>query len=504
MEYNKIAKKIDFELIKKFPIEILKENRIIPIEKKNGKIFLLSDETPPLPILDDLEVYSHLQIKLKLLSSNIITQLSNEFLEASHDTVEGMLNSFDADELEDYSDFDLDTRVENLEELAHEAPIIRLVNTIITNGLKKGASDIHIEPFEDELRLRYRIDGFLYEEPAPPRNLFPAIITRIKIMSNLNIAEKRLPQDGRIRIRVLGRELDIRVSIIPTLYGESVVLRLLDRAEVLLELKNLGFNNKTLSEYKELIKEPYGIVLVTGPTGSGKTTTLYATLNRLNSSDNKIVTIEDPVEYQLDGINQIQVKPEIDFSFASGLRSILRHDPDIIMVGEIRDLETAKIAIQAALTGHLVFATLHTNDAVGAITRFLEMGVEDYLLASSLIGVMAQRLVRVLCPECKREYTPEREEYEFDSQKRLFEANGCENCADIGFSGRTAIYELLPVNRELKQLITHHENINDIRDKASNIGMDTLYTNGWKKVEDGITTIDEVLRVTKNLEQGEL
>ena len=412
MTYKELSNKINLNLLKEFPGETLKENRLIPLRIRDNVVIMLTDNIPALPVIDDLEVYSQRKLELQQIDSKFVDKLINEFLESPLDSLEGMLNTFNTDDLEEYSNTNLDVRVENLEELAHEAPIIRLVNTIITNALKKGASDIHIEPFEDILKLRYRIDGFLYEEPAPPRKIFPAIITRIKIMANLNIAEKRLPQDGRIRIKVLRRELDIRVSIIPNLYGESVVMRLLDKAEVLLELKNLGFSQKILFKYKDIIKAPYGIILITGPTGSGKTTTLYATLNELNSPKKKIVTIEDPVEYQLDGINQIQVKPEIDFSFANGLRSILRHDPDIIMVGEIRDLETAKIAIQAALTGHLVFATLHTNDAVGAITRFLEMGVEDYLLASVLIAVMAQRLVRVLCPECKQKYIPEKKRFD--------------------------------------------------------------------------------------------
>ena len=503
MNYQEITENISIKLIKSFPREMLREYKLVPWRKSEQKIIFLSSSYPPLPKLDELESYAQAIIEIKIINEEIIDRLINEFLDTPLDTVEGMLDDFDAVQLDDYADLELDTQVEDLEELAHEAPIVRLVNTIITTGLKKEASDIHIEPFENKLSLRYRIDGFLYEESAPPKNLLPAIVTRIKIMSNLDIAERRLPQDGRIRIKVLGRELDIRVSIIPTIYGESIVLRLLDKAAILLELDNLGFDNNTLDTYHDLITQPYGIILVTGPTGSGKTTTLYATLNHLNSPDKKIITIEDPVEYQLTGINQIHVKPEIDFTFSRGLRSILRHDPDIIMIGEIRDLETAEIAIQAALTGHLVFATLHTNDSVGAITRLLEMGVEDHLLASSLQGVMAQRLVRVLCSNCKESYYPDQEELKFlddglEVKQAIYKTKGCNECNEIGFDGRTSIHELLPITQQIEHLITHHQNINEIKIEADNFGMKTLFEDGWEKVNNGATTIDEILRVTKN------
>ncbi len=501
--YQEIVEEIDIQLIKSFPREILREYRLIPWLKEEQQVVLLSDRGLPLPKVDELEVYSHFRVEIKVIETEVLNRLISEYLEAPLDTVKGMLDDFNSLDLEDYADLELDAQIEDLEELAQEAPIIRLVNTIITTGLKKEASDIHIEPFESSLSIRYRIDGFLYEEPAPPKNLFPAIVTRIKIMSNLNIAERRLPQDGRIRIKVLGRELDIRVSIIPTIYGESIVLRLLDQAAVLLELDNLGFDPTTLRDYLSLITQPYGIILVTGPTGSGKTTTLYATLNYLNSVEKKIITIEDPVEYQLEGINQIQVKPEIDFSFSKGLRSILRHDPDIVMIGEIRDLETAKIAIQSALTGHLVFATLHTNDSIGAITRLLEMGVEDHLLSSALQGVMAQRLVRVLCPKCKEAYHPDSKELlsfgrNLKLEEEIFQVRGCNECNQIGFNGRSSIYELLPITTTIEDLITNHQNINQIRAESNKFGMKSLFQAGWDKVKAGETTIDEVLRVTKN------
>ncbi|MFW6238532.1 MAG: GspE/PulE family protein, partial [Halanaerobiales bacterium] len=372
---------VDVDLLKMFPRDILKEYRLLPVGEGEDYVRMVTDEYPPLTVVDELEVYSGYRIEVEIIAEKKVENLVNEYLDAPLETVEGMLDDLDSMSVSDFNNLQLDVEVEDLEELAQEAPVIKLVNAIFTEAIKKGASDIHIEPFENNIKLRYRIDGILYESQAPPKKLFPAITTRIKIMAKLDIAERRLPQEGRIRIRVLGRELDVRVSFIPTLYGESVVLRLLDRAEVLLDLENLGFNDNLLTTYYDLINISHGIILVTGPTGSGKTTTLYASLHHLNSPEKKIITIEDPVEYQLEGINQIQVKPDIDFTFARGLRSILRQDPDIIMVGEIRDVETAKIAIQAALTGHLVLATLHTNDAAGALSRLVNMGVEDFLLA---------------------------------------------------------------------------------------------------------------------------
>ncbi len=495
-------KSLDVRLLKKFPRELLKEYRLLPVREEEGYIKFITDLLPPLPVIDELEVYSNSRIRVQQLSGPVFDNLVSEYLEAPLETVEGMLTELQEDDLKDYSGLELDFRTENLEELAREAPIINLVNTIITSALKSGASDIHLEPFENEVKIRYRIDGLLYEKPAPPRKLFPAITTRIKIMARLNIAERRLPQEGRIRIKVLGRELDIRVSFIPSLYGESVVLRLLDRAAYLLDLHNLGFREKMLQEYLELVNYPHGIILVTGPTGSGKTTTLYATLEYLNKPEKKILTIEDPVEYQLEGINQLQVKPEIGFTFSRGLRSILRQDPDIIMVGEIRDLETARIAIQAALTGHLVFATLHTNDAAGTITRLLDMGVEDYLIAATVRGVLAQRLVRVLCPSCREAYLPD--ELEIDKQgitldegEVIFRPGGCDECNGIGFKGRTGIYELLPAIPQIEALISGGSKALEIRKEAKKLGYMNLFEDGWVKVREGLTTLDEVIRVTK-------
>ena len=497
-EYN-----VNLELLRMFPRDVLKEHRLVPVKEDEKDVKIVTDNYPPLTVIDELEVYSGYQIDLDIIPEDKVDKLINEYLDAPLETVEGMLDDLDSMSVSDFNNLQLDVEVENLEELAQEAPVIKLVNAIFTEAIKKGASDIHIEPFEDEIKLRYRIDGILYESQAPPKKLFPAITTRIKIMAKLDIAERRLPQEGRIRIRVLGRELDVRVSFIPTLYGESVVLRLLDRAEVLLELGNLGFTENLLSTYYNLINISHGIILVTGPTGSGKTTTLYATLDHLNSPEKKIITVEDPVEYQLEGINQIQVKPEIDFTFARGLRSILRQDPDIIMVGEIRDVETARIAIQAALTGHLVLATLHTNDAAGALSRLINMGVDDFLLAPTVKAVIAQRLVRVLCSECKSSYEPldveiKEEGFELEPGDELYEPVGCSECNDLGYRGRTAIYELLPVSEQIEEIISRGGKSSEIRKAARGKGVKSLFAYGWDKVMDGTTTLEEVIRVTRN------
>jgi general secretion pathway protein E len=396
--------------------------------------------------------------------------------------------------------------VEHLRDLASEAPVIRLVNVLIARALEQRASDIHIEPFEKELRVRYRIDGVLHDVDAPPRKLQAALISRVKLMAKLNIAERRLPQDGRIKLRMLGREIDLRVSTLPTLYGESVVLRILDRSSISVTLDSLGFPQDTLATFEKLINRPYGMILVTGPTGSGKTTTLYGALDKINSPDKKIITIEDPVEYQLSGVNQIHVKPQIGLTFANGLRSIVRQDPDVIMVGEIRDFETAEIAVQAALTGHLVFSTLHTNDAAGAVSRLLEMGVEDYLLASSLLGVMAQRLVRTLCPRCRRPVeggivlatNGAPANGHADVPAAAYEARGCEHCAMTGYRGRSGIFELLVINEGVRQLILKRSSADVIRSFAvANQNMRTLREDGWRKVREGTTSVAEVLRVTQ-------
>ncbi len=395
-------------------------------------------------------------------------------------------------------------KVEHLIGVASEAPIIRLVNFIIARAIERGASDIHLEPYEKALRVRYRIDGILADVDSPPKRLQTAIISRVKIMSRLNIAESRLPQDGRIKLRISGKEIDFRVSTVPTLFGESVVIRILDQASVPLNLGTLGFSDEALPAFREMVTAPHGMVLVTGPTGSGKTTTLYGALQEIRTSERKVITIEDPVEYQIPGVNQIQVKPQIGLTFASGLRSIVRQDPDVILVGEIRDRETAEIAIHSALTGHMVLSTLHTNDAAGAIARLLEMGVEEYLLPSSLTGVLAQRLVRTICKACSvpREISPSFREETYREAGFVTEGDirigrGCEACGGTGFRGRMGIFELLRVRDKIRELILARSDAGAIRASAVGDGMVLLREDGWAKVRRGMTTIEEVVRVTR-------
>ena len=394
--------------------------------------------------------------------------------------------------------------LEHLKDLASEAPVIKMVNLIMQRAIETRASDIHIEPFEQSLKVRLRVDGVLQEIVAPNVKSTAAVISRIKIMAKLNIAERRLPQDGRIKIQMLGKELDLRVSTIPTMYGESVVIRLLDKENTVLDFAALGFAGRHLQQFIDVLSQPHGIILITGPTGSGKSTTMYAALKQLNTSERKIITVEDPVEYQMEGVNQIQAKPQIGLTFASALRSIVRQDPDVIMIGEMRDLETARIAVQSALTGHLVLSTLHTNDAAGGITRLLDMGLEEYLLTSTILGILAQRLVRKLCPACKQgaiaapEIVKELRLQRFvpDGDIILYKPIGCPACAGTGYRGRLAIIEFLPMTDPLRKLIMGHEEAGAIQKLAIAEGMQTLYENGLVKVTQGVTTLEEVMRVT--------
>lgn len=407
----------------------------------------------------------------------------------------------------DVHDFDNDD-VQHLKDLASEAPVIRLVGLIIRRALETRASDIHIEPFENRLIVRYRIDGVMHEAESPPRRLSSAVISRIKIMANLDIAERRLPQDGRIKLRLQGKEIDLRVSTVPTMHGESVVMRILDKGGVPLNFESLGFEPELLEKFSDLLLRPHGILLVTGPTGSGKTTTLYTALSMLNKPEVKILTVEDPVEYQLEGINQIQVKPQIDLTFANALRSIVRQDPDVIMIGEIRDLETAQIAVQSALTGHMVLSTLHTNDAASTINRLLDMGMEDYLLTTTVIGIQAQRLVRTLCRECRKPYRalPEMvaetglaRHIQNGVELTLFAPVGCEACAHTGYVGRVAIMEIMPISDGIRSLVMRHATSGDIQKQALLEGMMSMYEHGLQKVIAGTTTLEEVLRVTREV-----
>ncbi len=500
-------------------VKFLRHARILPVSLAEGVVTIAMADPRDRDAMQGLEVATGCRVRPMLAKEKDIV----EALEACYgDHLEGGRegSNGDAEGLVEFLSED-EEDVDHLRDLASEAPVIRFVNVMINRAVEARASDIHIEPFENELKVRYRIDGVLHDVDAPQRRLQAAIVSRIKIMAKLNIAERRLPQDGRIKLRMMGKEIDLRVSTLPTLYGESVVLRILDRGSIVLDLERLGFPPDTLEQWESLIVKPYGMILVTGPTGSGKTTTLYGSLHKVNSPDKKIITIEDPVEYQLNGVNQIHVKPQIGLTFANGLRSIVRQDPDVIMVGEIRDAETAEIAIQAALTGHLVFSTLHTNDAAGAVSRLLEMGVEDYLLASSLLGVLAQRLVRRSCRGCQRPVegalplpgggngggghaagataagtVPGLAERL--AGVALHEGAGCEECSFTGYRGRAGIYELLPIDDPIRNLILKHASADMIRDEAIRLGMRTLRDDGWRSVREGVTTVAEIIRVTRD------
>src|SRR5438093_5931117 len=486
----------------RLPFRFLRAFNVIPVHLENSVLTLVMAD----PLDAETQNAIHLRTGFTLqifLSSEADIQVQLERLyggeeENSSEKLIETLGDFGAD----------DENIEHLRDLASEAPVIRLVNLIISRAIEARASDIHLEPFEKELRLRYRVDGVLQNMDPPPNALRAAIISRIKLMAKLNIAERRLPQDGRIKLKVLGKEIDLRVSTLPTMYGESVVMRILDRSNTsLIDLRRIGFPEDLYEKVCQMTSKPHGIFLVTGPTGSGKSTTLYSALKRINIPDRKIITIEDPVEYQMEGINQIHVNPQIGLTFAAGLRHIVRQDPDIIMIGEIRDLETADIAIRSALTGHLVFSTLHTNDAPSAITRLIDMGVEDYLLASSLIGILAQRLVRVNCKECKKaEKVPAGllQEAGFDVTGlgefiELQKGSGCKDCDYTGYESRIGIFELLDINDAMRHLIVKTADATVLKEEAVRSGMRTLKQDGWSKVLGGLTTPDEVLRVTQEV-----
>ena len=478
----------------------IRENRIIPLELKNNVLKVCMANPDDSNSIDALRVATSADVMIYACDNKALDEYIAKFYEQESQNINRIIEDMGDKGIEFLKEEQED--IGHLKDLASEAPIIRLVNMFITRAIESRASDIHIEPFEDELKVRYRIDGVLHDIESTPDRLQAAIISRIKIMAKLNIAERRLPQDGRIRLRVGAREVDLRVSTIPVIYGESVVMRILHKEGIVIDLDVLGFSPHTLGLFNQLITKPNGIILVTGPTGSGKTTTLYGALDKINSPDKKIITVEDPVEYQLKGINQIQMKPQIGLNFATTLRHIVRQDPDIIMIGEIRDLETAEIAIQAALTGHLVFSTLHTNDAPSALTRLLDMGVENFLLSSTIRGILAQRLVRIICSSCKQvdESPIDREGLRLlgiDSSMPLYVGKGCENCASTGFYGRAGIYELLVVDDDIRKLILKSADANQIRDIAKQNGMVTLFEDGAEKIKRGMTTLGEVLRVTQ-------
>ncbi|OPY79398.1 MAG: Type II secretion system protein E [Syntrophorhabdus sp. PtaU1.Bin058] len=479
----------------------IRENKIIPMELRNNTLKVIMADPGRKEIIEALRVAIAGDIVVYTGDPATIDEHISRFYSQETQNINRIIEGIDEQNLEFIKETE-EEDIGHLKDLASEAPIIKLVNLLITRAVEGRASDIHIEPFEDEITIRYRIDGILHDIESVPKRLQAAIISRVKIMAKLNIAERRLPQDGRIRLRVGEREIDLRISTIPILHGESVVMRILDKESVVIELDSLGFMPDVLERFNHLIQRPNGIILVTGPTGSGKTTTLYGALDKINSPDKKIITVEDPVEYQLKGINQIQVKPQIGLQFANTLRHIVRQDPDVVMIGEIRDLETAEIAIQAALTGHLVFSTLHTNDAPSAITRLLDMGIEGFLLSSTIRGILAQRLVRVICSECKVEngLSDQRQELVALGVRKgitLYAGQGCEACGHTGFRGRMGIFELLVVDNDMRQLILKNADAAQIRETARKSGMKTLLEDGIEKIQMGTTTSIEVFRVTR-------
>ena len=498
---------VDRELVAKFPTRAIFRHSLLPLEREDGRVSVATSDPFDLEALNELGSMSEFTLEPVLARRDDVVQLIKENLGVGGDTINEMVaaqRSEDGVELLE----EIEPIEGELVEEAQAASVIRLVNEVLIEALTLDATDVHIEPQDAGLRIRYRIDGMLRVQPIPPEinHFYAAIVTRLKIMSRLNIAEKRLPQDGRIKLRIRGREIDVRVSIIPMIHGEAVVLRLLDKSRMVFKLTNVGLPDQIVRTFKELITFPHGIILVTGPTGCGKTTTLYCCLNEINSPDTKIITVEDPVEYQMVGINQIHVHSKIGLTFAHGLRSILRHDPDVILVGEIRDGETAEAAIQASLTGHLVFSTLHTNDAPSAFTRLIDMKVEPYLAASTVEAVMAQRLVRILCRHCKREIVPNPDDLPEDFPQplpeRLYAPVGCRECRETGYLGRTGIFELLRTDDGVRKLCVERASASEIRRFALKHGMTTLRQSGWEKVLDGTTDVEEVARVTKgDLEQ---
>jgi general secretion pathway protein E/type IV pilus assembly protein PilB len=491
------------EFLAQFPVRILMAHRLLPLCDQNGGVLVASSRVFDTTGLDELRLACGRELRLALATAADIDRCLKTLLGVGADTLQSLVSEA-TDEGVQVLDREEDDNVD-LAEAAGDASIIKFVNQVLAEAIERRATDVHFEPFESALRVRYRVDGVLQEANIPPevRQFQAAIVSRLKILSHLDIAEKRLPQDGRIKLRVAAREIDVRVSVIPMLHGEAVVLRLLDRSSTLLGLEHLGMSPRDRREFERILELPHGIVLVTGPTGSGKTTTLYAGLSRINDVERKIVTIEDPIEYHLEGINQIQVSGKTGLTFARGLRSILRHDPDVILIGEIRDRESAEIAVQASLTGHLVFSTLHTNDAPGALTRLVDMGIEPYLVASSLEMVLAQRLVRLICSGCKEEFVPPdveavRAEFGAGMPEVLYHGRGCRQCQGTGYHGRTGVFELMPVTETIRAMILDRASAGEIRKVAARAGMMSLREDGWRMVRSGKTTLEEVLRATKD------
>lgn len=503
IEYVKINQtKIDPQIIKEVPAKFACHYKLIPLKKEANTLTLAVSDPLDIQTIDDLRLLLKVEVKPVLAAQKDILEAIRKYYGVGADTIEMMVA--EPSPLQALETFKVS--VEDLEDLAEDATIIKFVNQILIQAVTDRATDIHIEPFEDQLRIRYRIDGILYDAsvPASIKYFHSAIVSRIKVMANLDIAERRLPQDGRILVKLVERDLDLRVSILPTPYGESVDIRILIPG-MLFSLEDLGLLERDLKILESLIKIPHGIIFVTGPTGSGKTTTLYSCLTKINDAKKKIITIEDPIEYQIKGVTQIQIQPKINLTFAQGLRSMLRHDPDIMMVGEVRDRETADITIRVALTGHLVFSTVHTNDAAGGVARLLDIGIEPYLVASSVECFIAQRLVRLICPQCKHEVSLKKEVLqELQAQEaedlaglKFYEGKGCEFCKFTGYRGRTGIYEFLLLSEHIRDLVIRRVSTSEIKRVAVSEGMHTLRQDGWEKVKAGLTTPSEVIRVTQ-------
>ncbi len=491
---------IDPKIVELIPEALARKYDLMPVFKIGNRLTCAMVDPWNVFALDELRMKTNFVIEPAVATEAEIRRALDEHY-GVRGSMEEVIRSIDEEKpgLKDLKEDDL----KELEGIVKEPVVIKLVNLMIFEAVREGASDIHIEPEEKRLKMRFRVDGMLREVPSPPKHLQSALISRIKILADLDIAERRIPQDGRFNIRMEGKEIDVRVSCLPTLYGENVVLRLLDVSGALLSLTHLGFTKDVFDRYQQLIQEPYGIILVSGPTGSGKTTTLYSSLDKINTVEKNIITIEDPIEYRLTGVRQTQVNVKVNFTFANGLRSILRQDPNVIMVGEIRDKDTAEIAIQAALTGHLVFSTLHTNDAAGAITRLIDMGIEPFLVASSILGVLAQRLLRTICKECKEEYKPSAESLKFFGTEmpvadmRFFKGKGCPKCMETGYKGRIGIFELMIPDEKIRDLTMKKGTRGEIKKHAHWLGMKTLREEGVRKIQEGLTTVEEVLRVSR-------
>jgi type II secretion system protein E len=500
---------VDTSILEKIPTKAVFQYNVIPLSEEDGCLNVATSDPFVPGLVDALRLATESRIRLVLSPSDDISTTAKKFYGVGAETLDRMMQDSGGIDLDDEENL----LKQDISELDQEASVVKFVNQIIWEAFKDRATDIHIEPMELDLRIRYRVDGVLHETPMPPqlKRFQSSVISRIKVMANMDIAEKRLPQDGRIGVRIRGEEIDVRVSTMPTVYGESVSLRLLMRGGGLITMTDLGLNEHDSSLLKKMITRPHGILLVTGPTGSGKSTSLYAWLHTINSVDKRIMSAEDPIEYEMAGVNQVQMRPEIGLTFANTLRTFLRQDPDVIMVGEIRDRETAEIAIRAALTGHLVFSTIHTNDSASTITRLLDMGIEPFLVASSVEGIVAQRLVRGLCTACRQPVELSKEflkEHNFPIERLanegpIYEAVGCDECRGNGYKGRTGIFEILPVNDDVRPLIIAHASASDIKSKALKHGMSTLREDGWDKVLAGVTTIDEILRVTEDSDMEE-